>query len=59
MELREVEEATEVTNIIEAGPDSLSTKAASWLLGPVLRRSWAKRLLRELEQLRTAISAVS
>ena len=59
MELREMEEATEVTNIIEAGPDSLSTKVASWLLGPLLRRSWSKRLLRELEQLRTAISAGS
>ncbi len=55
MQLREAGSATEVTNIIEAGPDSLSTRVASWLLGPILRRSFTRRLARELEQLRDAI----
>ena len=57
MELREVESATEVTNIIEAGPDSVSTRFASWVFGPILRRSWARRLDRELEQLRSVIES--
>lgn len=57
MELREVESATEITNIIEAGPDSVSTRVASWMLGPVLRRSFTRRLVRELEQLREAIQS--
>ncbi len=55
LELREVERATEVTNVVEAEPDSVATRFATWLFGPLLRRSWAKRLVRELEQLRTAI----
>ena len=57
MELREVNSSTEVTNIIEAEPDSVSTRFASWLFGPVLRRSWARRLGRELEQLRSEIES--
>ena len=57
MELREIDSATEVTNIIEDSPDSVSARFASWLLGPILRRSWAKRLVRELEQLRLAIGS--
>ncbi len=56
MELREVDSATEVTNIIEGGPDSLSTRFASWLLAPLLRRSFGKRLHRELEDLSRALS---
>ncbi|MFQ5553733.1 MAG: SRPBCC family protein [Acidimicrobiia bacterium] len=57
IELREVETATEVTNTIEAGPDSLSTRVVTWLLGPLLLRSFTRRLVVELEDLRRAIAA--
>jgi uncharacterized protein YndB with AHSA1/START domain len=57
MELQPVDEGTAVANIIEAGPDSLSTRIASWLFGRMLRPQFTKRLLRELEQLRTAIES--
>ena len=53
--LDEVEGGTVVTNTIEAGPDSLSTKLATLLLGPLLLRSMRKRLLRELNALEEAI----
>jgi uncharacterized protein YndB with AHSA1/START domain len=56
-ELKALDEATEVTNIIEADPDSVSTRLAILILGPLLRRSERKRLTRELEQLRSAIEA--
>ncbi|HEX9854330.1 MAG TPA: SRPBCC family protein [Acidimicrobiia bacterium] len=59
MELATVDGETEVTNIIEAGPDSLSSSIASVLLGPILSRSFAKRLLAELEGLRRAIRGES
>jgi hypothetical protein len=49
-------EGTAVTNTIEAGPDSLSTKLATLLLGPLLRRSMQKRLLRELTALEHAVA---
>jgi uncharacterized protein YndB with AHSA1/START domain len=55
--LSEVEGATTVTNTIEAGPDSLSTKLATLLLGPLLVRSMRKRLLKELIALERAIVA--
>ncbi len=46
---------TRVTNLSEAGPDSLSTRIASFLFAPILRGSMPRRLLRELERLRVAI----
>lgn len=46
---------TRVTSIIEAGPDSLSTKIAAVVLGPFLKGSMNRRLLRELEALRRSI----
>lgn len=55
--LSEVDGATTVTNTIEAGPDSLSTKLATVLLGPLLLRSMRKRLLKELTALEQAIVA--
>ena len=54
--LSEVEGGTEVTNTIEAGPDSLSTRLATLLLGPLLRRSMQRRLLRELTALEHAVT---
>ncbi len=54
--LKEAGDGTVVTNTIEAGPDSLSTKLATLLLGPLLRRSMQKRLLRELTALGHAVA---
>lgn len=54
--LKEAGEGTVVTNTIEAGPDSLSTKLATVLLGPLLRRSMQKRLLRELTALEHVVT---
>ena len=56
-ELRQVDEATEVTNIIESDPDSVSTRLVMLVFGFWLRRSERKRLERELEQLRVAIGS--
>jgi len=55
MELIADKDTTAVTNIIEDAPDSLATTIASALLGPLLRRAHRRRLVKELEQLRTAI----
>ena len=41
---------------IEAGPDSLSSRLATILLGPMLLRSMRKRLKRELDALERAIT---
>jgi uncharacterized membrane protein len=55
MELENGADQTKVTNIIEAGPDSVATRLASFLFGPFLRRSFTTRLRDELEQLKSAI----
>ncbi len=57
MELSGDASSTSITNIIEDAPDSLSTTVASALFGPILRRAHRRRLQKELEQLRSAISA--
>lgn len=54
--LAEADGGTRVTNTIEAGPDSLSSKLATVLLGPLLQRSMQKRLLGELTKLEFAVS---
>ena len=46
---------TEITNSIEAGPDSVASRVASLLFGWLLRRSMSRRLLRELETLQHSI----
>ena len=51
--------STRITNVIEAGPDSLSTRIAAMLLGPFLKGSMNRRLLRELEALRASIDEES
>jgi hypothetical protein len=56
MELRAVETGTEVTNNIETGPESLATRLASILFGPILRRTMRRRLQDELQALRASIT---
>ena len=47
---------TRVTNTIEAGPDSLSSRLAMLLAGPFLRRSMQRRLFTELMDLEHAVA---
>lgn len=56
IELDADDEETKVTNIIEAGPDSVATRLASLLFGPIVRRSFTSRLRKELEQLKSAMA---
>ncbi len=55
MELEAVGDHTRVTNVIEAGPDSVSTRMAVTLLGPFLKGPTNRRVLRELEALERSI----
>lgn len=59
MELSGDASTTSVTNIIEDAPDSLATTVASALFGPILRRAHRRRLQKELEQLKSAISTAA
>lgn len=54
--LGEADGATTVTNTIEAGPDSLSSRLATMLFGPLLRRSMQRRLVGELAALEHAVT---
>jgi len=56
LRLRESGGGTEITNEIEADPDSLSTRLATVTLGPLLRSKMTERLQRELRALDRAIS---
>ncbi len=56
MELRAVGDSTEVTNNVETGPESVATRLASLLFGPIVKRSVRKRLQDELEALRASIT---
>lgn len=56
LELREVGDATEVTTNVETGPESLATRLAGILFGPLLERSTRKRLQEELQALRASIN---
>ena len=56
MELRAVGDATEVTNNVETGPESIATRLGSLLFGPVLTRSIRKRLQDELQALRASMT---
>ena len=55
--LIEAEGGTTISNTIEAGADSLSSKLATLLFGPLLLRSMRKRLVRELGALERAMQA--
>lgn len=56
MELRSVDNGTEVTNNIETGPESVATRLASILFGPILERSIRGRLQDELQALRASMT---
>ena len=56
MTLTEVDGATNITNTIVTDPDSVSTRLASLLFGWIVRPSYRKRLARELEALKSAMS---
>jgi uncharacterized membrane protein len=56
MELRAVGDATEVTNNVETGDESIATRLASLLFGPILRRSIRNRLQDELQALRLSMT---
>jgi uncharacterized membrane protein len=56
MELRAVDTGTEVTNNIDTGPESVATRLASILFGPILKRTMRRRLQDELQALRTSIT---
>lgn len=55
LQMEAVAGGTEVVNVIEDAPDSVSTQLALMLLGPLLRRGLKSRLERELMLLRQAI----
>jgi uncharacterized protein YndB with AHSA1/START domain len=57
LELEPTESGTRVSSIIEADPDSLSTKVVNLLLGRFLSRSMVRRLERELATLAGAIAS--
>lgn len=59
MRFSEVEGGTEVTNAIEAGPDSIASRIAGLLFGWFLRGSTSRRLQRELETLQQSIEGDS
>jgi carbon monoxide dehydrogenase subunit G len=59
IKLRQTDGGTVVTNEIQADPDSLSTRLASVVLGPMLRGTMTERLQRELMALDQAIGQTS
>ncbi len=56
MELRALGDTTEVTNNIETGPESLAVRLANIFLGPILRKSFQRRLQEELQALKAGIA---
>ena len=59
MELAADGTSTSVTNIIEDDPDSLASQIATWFFGPLLRGALRRRMVKELEKLRNAMSSTS
>jgi hypothetical protein len=54
-ELTSQGEATQVTNFVEAGADSLASQIAMTVAGPLIKRGMVRRLQRELERLKAAM----
>jgi uncharacterized protein YndB with AHSA1/START domain len=55
-EFRAVGEATEVTTNVDTGEESLATRLANLLFGPIVRRGFQKRLHEELLALKASLS---
>ena len=55
-EFRAVGDATEVTSNVETGEESLATRLANLLFGPIVRRGFQKRLQDELQALKASLS---
>jgi uncharacterized membrane protein len=55
-EFRAVGDATEVISKVETGDESLATRLADLLFGPLVRRGFQRRLQEELQQLKAAMS---
>jgi uncharacterized membrane protein len=56
LELRALGDATEVTNNVDTGPESIATRLANLLFGPIVNRSIRKRLQEELQALRSSMT---
>ncbi len=56
LEFRAVGDATEVTSNVETGPESVATRLANLLFGPMVRRGFQRRLQDELQALKASIS---
>ncbi len=57
IELERTDTGTRVTSVIQADPDSLSTKVANLVIGGYIRRSMVRRLAGELAALGAAIAS--
>ena len=55
-EFRAVGDATEVTSNVNTGPESVATRLANLLLGPMLRRGFRRRLHDEVQALKVSLS---
>ena len=55
-EFRSVGDSTEVVSNVETGEESLATRLANLLFGPIVRRSFQKRLQDELLALKLSLS---
>ena len=55
-EFRSVGDSTEVISNVETGEESLATRLANLLFGPIVRRSFQKRLQDELAALKASLS---
>ncbi len=55
-EFRAVGDSTEVTSNVDTGDESLATRLANLLFGPIVRRGFQKRLQDELQALKASLS---
>jgi len=55
-EFRSLGDATEVTSAVETGGESLATRLADLVFGPLVRRGFQRRLQAELEALKANMS---
>ena len=55
-EFRAVGESTEVTSNIDTGEESVATRLANLLFGPIVRRGFQRRLQEELAALKAGLT---